>query len=71
MAKRPTPPVEEPENPWPGRLKALQEKLGLDNDQMAEKLGVPARTWLSWKYGERRPSVAAARLVELAEAGRL
>ena len=56
---------------WPRRLRALQKRLRLCNTEIAAKLGVPARTWISWKYGERKPSVGSRRLIELCEAGKI
>ena len=56
---------------WPEKLTKLQERLHLTNDEMALRLDVPKRTWLSWKYGERTPSVAARRLIGLLIQGKI
>lgn len=49
------------------RLKALQAKLDLTDEQMAEKFGVSARAYVSWKYRERNPSKAALTLLGIFE----
>lgn len=41
---------------WPATLKALQDKLGLTNQEMAERIGVNPRTYLAWKYDVHAPS---------------
>lgn len=65
VARKKTPPAPEPPaNPWPARLRALQERLHLDNHDMAARLDVSLRAYQSWKWGERRPSPAQARLIE-------
>ena len=54
-------------NPWPARLKRLQERLGRDNQGMADRLEISVNTWNAWKYGQRLPagpSRAAIRLLE-------
>jgi DNA-binding transcriptional regulator YiaG len=45
------------------RLKALQAKLDKSDEDMAEKFGVPVRTYVSWKYKERNPSKTALTLL--------
>lgn len=42
-----------PPNYTPEQLQALQEKSGLTNPQIADEIGVIARTWEVWKYGKR------------------
>lgn len=44
---------------WPGRLIALQAKLGLENDEMAARIGCSLRAYESWKWGERDPNRVA------------
>lgn len=56
---------------WQVRLKTLQIRLERTNAEMGELLGVPLRAWIAWKYGERNPSKAAIRLLELAEQGKI
>ncbi len=58
-------------SPWPARLKKLQDRLGYTNAQMADLIGVNLRSWVAWKYGERNPSKSAARLIGMAEQGKL
>jgi DNA-binding transcriptional regulator YiaG len=62
MAKRKPKPV----NPRHAEtLKALQARLGKDNEAMAAHLGVSVRVYHSWKYGERNPSPGALRAIQL------
>ena len=58
-------------NPWPKRLKALQQRLDLSNDEMASRLGIKARTWMAWKYGERQPQSGSITLIRHLESGKL
>jgi DNA-binding transcriptional regulator YiaG len=58
-------------NPWPTRLKALRDRLGLTNDQMAQRLRIDVRLWKSWVYGERQPRGAAVALITLMEEGKI
>lgn len=64
---------EKKNNPWPNRLKALQLRLGLSNHEMADRLGIAYRVWVSWKYGERQPQTGSITLINMliAEADRL
>lgn len=50
------------------RLKALQAKLDKTDAEMADKFGVSARAYISWKYRERNPSKSALKLLDLFEA---
>jgi DNA-binding transcriptional regulator YiaG len=49
---------------WSKKFADAQAKLGLTNAEMAEKLGVGVRTYLSWKYRERNPSKTAVELLK-------
>lgn len=51
-------------NPWPARLQKLQARLSLKNEAMAEHLGISLHTYLAWKYGKRRPSAMALRVIK-------
>jgi DNA-binding transcriptional regulator YiaG len=48
---------------WAKKFAAAQKRLRLTNAEMAEKLGVGVRTYLSWKYRERNPSKTAVKLL--------
>lgn len=63
MAKKK--PEPEPRQTWAQLFAALQDRMGLDNEAMAEQFGVGERTYLSWKYGERNPSKTAIKLYQL------
>ena len=58
-------------NPWPARLKGLQERLGLSNLEMSRRLGITLRTWIGWKYGERKPQTGSITLIHLLESGKI
>lgn len=52
---------------WPARLARMQARLGLNNQEMADRLGISVHTWNAWRYGSRTPagpSQAAIRLLE-------
>jgi DNA-binding transcriptional regulator YiaG len=53
-------------NPWPRRLKALRERLGLTQTEAAERIGTVLRTWQNYEYGRRQPGPMVAKLIELA-----
>ena len=46
-------------------FKALQTRLNLDDGQAAAYLGVPVFTFKKWSAGERKPTAAVARLLEV------
>jgi len=48
-------------------IKALREKIGLSQEQLAQKLGVSSRTISRWEVGEAEPKTSAqkARIAEL------
>lgn len=43
----------------------LQVRLKLDDNQCADYLGVPVYTFRKWATGERNPSAAVVRLLEV------
>lgn len=45
-------------------LKEYREYLGLSQDKMAEKLGIPKSTYTSYESGHRTPSVERAKELE-------
>lgn len=55
--------------PVPGtfaaQLRALMDRLNLDEPRAAEYLGVPVFTLRKWASGERQPGAAVARLLEV------
>jgi transcriptional regulator with XRE-family HTH domain len=42
------------------RLKQLRERVGLTQEQLAERAGVPIGTLRGWEYGRREPLLSAA-----------
>lgn len=46
-------------------FKALQTRLSLDESQAAAYLGVPVFTFRKWAAGDRKPTAAVARLLEV------
>jgi len=56
-----TKPAPSPENPF----SCLAERLNLDDTRAAGLLGVPVFTWRKWATGQRTPSAAALRLLDL------
>jgi hypothetical protein len=46
-------------------FKALQTRLNLDESQAAAYLGVPVFTFRKWAAGDRKPTAAVARLLEV------
>ena len=47
------------------RLAALQARLGLSAQGMAQYLGVPLPTYRNWRDGHREPPAVAGRLLEV------
>lgn len=43
----------------------LRQRIGVSNARMAQLLGVCSDTWLAWQSGRRKPSAAAARLMDV------
>ena len=46
-------------------FKSLQSRLNLDESQAAAYLGVPVFTFRKWAAGDRKPTAAVARLLEV------
>jgi len=67
--KRHTPKIDPAD--WAARLKAVRDRLGLNNDQLAARLGIRSRTLVSWLYGERTPAESAQNLIKLLEDGKI
>jgi DNA-binding transcriptional regulator YiaG len=57
--------TKKPVTSWSERLKALRVRLDLTQAQMAERFGVPTRTWISWENAQRVPSRSSQRLLVL------
>lgn len=51
---------------WPDRLKALRAKYSLTQVEAAERVGVAARTWISWENDQRTPGRLTLRLLKSA-----
>ena len=47
------------------QFKTLQTRLNLDETQAAAYLGVPVFTFRKWVAGDRKPTAAVARLLEV------
>lgn len=58
-----------PGNPWPARLRTLKNRLNRTDEAMAALLRIRYRVWVSWLYGERKPSDSGKFIIELAELG--
>ena len=54
-----------PPGPVCALLRATADRLGLDDARAAAYLGVNKGTYLKWLKGERAPSAAAVRLLEV------
>ena len=50
----------------PGEIRAVRENLNVSQAVFGRLLNVPPVTILKWEHGERRPSGAALRLLEIA-----
>lgn len=55
--------------PVPGsfahNIQSMQNRLGLDEPSAARYLGVPVHTYRKWANGERTPSAAVVRLLDV------
>ena len=51
----------------PREIRAVREGLNLSQALFGRLLNVPAVTILKWEHGERKPSGAALRLLEIAK----
>ena len=47
--------------------RAIRERLGLTQQEFADRLGVSVRTLQNWEQGRRRPSGPAMRLLQIEE----
>ncbi len=45
-------------------FKAYRENLGLTQQGMAARIGIPRRTWQDWELGNRTPPEWVAKLIE-------
>jgi DNA-binding transcriptional regulator YiaG len=50
---------------WPRLLRAIQDRTGKRQGELAEVLGVSVHTWRSWLYGQSVPSGPAAKLIKI------
>jgi hypothetical protein len=51
--------------PTPNQFTHLMHRLGLDEPSAADYLGVPVFTFRKWASGERQPSAAVLRLLDV------
>ena len=51
--------------PSPNQFTHLMHRLGLDEPSAADYLGVPVFTFRKWASGERQPSAAVLRLLDV------
>jgi len=51
----------------PEEIRAVRKKLNVSQAVFGRLLNVPAVTILKWEHGERKPSGAALRLLEIAK----
>ena len=51
--------------PSPNQFTHLMTRLHLDDNQAADYLGVPVFTFRKWASGERQPSAAVLRLLDV------
>ena len=51
--------------PSPNQFTHLMTRLGLDEPSAADYLGVPVFTFRKWASGERQPSAAVLRLLDV------
>jgi DNA-binding transcriptional regulator YiaG len=58
-------------NPWPKRLKALRDRLGLNQTQAALRVSISQSQWSAFESGLRKPTRPIARLIELLETGKI
>lgn len=57
----------------PEDIRNIRKKLGLNQRQAAERIGVARRTWMYWESAKRgqAPSTTAIKLIRMLEAGKL
>jgi len=55
----------------PAELRAIRERLGLTQSQIAEQLKIGEKSWSRWESGRHRPSQSMNLLVRALDAGRL
>jgi DNA-binding transcriptional regulator YiaG len=51
--------------PFTLRIRALSDRLHLDDAQASEYLGVPVHTYRKWVNGTRQPGAAVHRLLDV------
>lgn len=44
-------------------LRRLRTEAGLTQQQMADKVGIPYRSWQNWENGSREPRIAALKTI--------
>jgi transcriptional regulator with XRE-family HTH domain len=58
-------------NPWPRRLKALRERLGLTQTEAAKRLKISQTQWSLFESGKRQPTRPITHLIDLLAAGKI
>jgi DNA-binding transcriptional regulator YiaG len=51
--------------PTPEQIRAIRDKLGLNQTEAAAKVGVYPSVWSDWERGKRKPSRQSAILLDL------
>lgn len=62
----PAPSAAPPGHPWPEFLRGLRDRLGITQEQAAERCGVKTRTWVAWENSQSTPSRLARNLLTAA-----
>lgn len=55
----------------PDKIKTLRERLGLNQTEAGEKVGVSQNLWSAWERGTRTPSAAHLILLQLLDSGKI
>lgn len=55
----------------PTQLSDFQDKADLTNQQMADRLRITLRLYVSWKYGERKPGDVGRALISFLLDGKI
>jgi DNA-binding transcriptional regulator YiaG len=50
---------------WSRKLRSIRRERKLSRVELAEKLGIPVRTLMSWEQSHRSPSAGYARLLDM------
>ncbi len=61
--KKPARDVARSRRQWAEALRAIRDELGITQVEMAERVGVSARTWISWENRQGAPGRLAQALL--------